>query len=192
LSDDARVFPTRVAPTRFEQQDVLTDPSLTSLRTISFAAFLAVAPAAVGAQPPAAQHISGTKRVGAAVISGYIGLGIGHNIIGYGKVAEPFRYSQLGGLAAMLAGLALGFSGCDAPSLCTSNDAGEAMFVVGLVAYLGSRVWEFIDVLVRPFAHNAGVDKARRDSGISEAASVNLVPVINGERRGLGLAIRVR
>jgi hypothetical protein len=180
-----------VTPT-FHTQDVLTVPALTSLRAITFATLLAVSPSAGDAQSPDARHISGGRRIGAAVVSGYIGLGVGHNIIGYGDVAKPFRYSQLGAVAALLTGTVLGFSGCDAPSSCTSNEVGEVLFVGGVVVYLGSRVWEFLDVLVRPAVHNARVDRARRNSGISDAASVDLIPVINGDRKGLGLAIRFR
>ena len=98
-------------------------------------------------------YIPTRTRVTAAVFSATLGFGLGHKMIGSDAVGSTFRLTQLGGMAAATVGLGLGFGG---------EAVGLPIFWGGVGTYLGSRVWEIIDVIVRPTARNASVNAKNR------------------------------
>lgn len=119
-------------------------------------------------------RIADGSRFGAIIVSSMMGLGIGHYVIGFPKHASAFLGTQLGGLGLML--LAFG--------------SGEgAAFYGGLALYTGSRVWEFVDVIIRPAVHNARLDEAASTRARGGPRSV-VRPLFLGDRQGVAVTFR--
>ena len=123
------------------------------------------------------RRISDGSRVGAIIVSSMIGLGIGHSVMGFNRVGRTFLITQ--GAGAVLAVLAFGLGA-----------SGEPVFWGGTTLYLGSRVWEFVDVVVRPAAHNARIDAAEDASRTQSRLEARLSPVFDRGRQGLALSVR--
>jgi hypothetical protein len=54
---------------------------------------------------------------------------------------------------------------------------------------LVARIWEIVDVVVRPAQHNAAVDAARKAAAAS-SLGLTLAPIIQNGRRGIGVGMR--
>ena len=159
---------------------IAVSPSVTlAQRTASAVAFPHVAP------PPTIDtartfldhRITDGSRFGAIVVSSMIGLGIGHHVMGFSNVARTFFLTQGAGVGLMFVGFGLG------------DDAGGVAFFGGMALYVGSRVWEFADVVIRPTVHNARIDAAADASNRQRGPQARLSPVFSGGRQGLALSI---
>ena len=62
------------------------------------------------------------------------------------------------------------------------------LFVAGGVVYIGSRVWELVDVIVRPAAHNARIGNGRKSETTKEP-QLKLMPAFQQKRTGFGLSV---
>lgn len=108
----------------------------------------------VAAQPAGIRRttpIPDASRVTAAVFSVAVGFGSGHAMIG--APAKPFLATQLGGMGVASLGLGLAFSG---------QKGGRPLFWTGAGLFVGSRVWEVIDIFTRTAKHNRGLEERDR------------------------------
>jgi len=157
--------------------DQVSERPLSSRNIVSSTMFLP------GVTPPRADsRISNVRLAGAAVVSVYLGLGIGHAIIGYGKAGLFFLQTQGVGALAFGVGIGMGYAG--------SNEAvGSTLAYSGAAIYVGSRIWEVVDLLSRAIKHNAKVAGVERALEAARKSRLSVIPVIDQARRGMALSV---
>jgi|GEM_PF-2016525 len=100
----------------------------------------------------------GTGRYIAGGITGtVVGFGIGHAISGeYSSMGWVFTVGELAAYGLMLAGAVDTISDVDNYGSLQDVESsdGFGMMTLGAIAFIGFRVWEAIDVWVRPQDHN--------------------------------------
>lgn len=121
------------------------------------------------------RRISDGSRFGAILVSSMVGLGLGHKVMGFTDVGRAFLMTQGAGVGLAVAAFGLG-------------EAGEFVFFGGAALYIGSRVWEFADVVIRPAAHNARIDAADK-SRPPRGSQARISPVIKRGQQGLAVSI---
>lgn len=135
-------------------------------------------------------EISGAQVVGGALLSGWLGFGIGHAVQGrYGDVGWKFTIGE----AATIAGVFIGVSMLVEEDLENTGDqGGETVLVASIVGYGVLRIWEFIDVVAGPGEHNRKVRAARwKASGAPPPGySFYVVPSKGGSGGVAGLSMR--
>ncbi len=131
------------------------------------------------ALPPGTPTLSNGRIAWAAYVSLNLGMGLGHFIIDQRHDGRVFRYTQLIGIAATVAGLGMGFGG---------HEGGQLLFFPGLALYAGSRVWEVADIFASSATHNAKVAADRKALAAARQPRLGVLPVIGGARRGLALS----
>ena len=158
---------------------IAVSPSATLAQRTAFAdPFPHVAPPTIDTTRTFLDHrITDGSRFGAIVVSSMIGLGLGHHVMGFSNVGRTFFLTQGAGVGLMVVGLGLW------------NDAGGVAFFGGMALYVGSRVWEFADVVIRPTVHNARIDAAAEATNGQRGPQARLSPVFSGGRQGLALSV---
>lgn len=150
-------------------------------------------PAGAGAQAGARRlardttYISGGRRLGAVVVDAYVGLGSGELILGNSDRARRFLWTQTGSLVVAATGLLM--TGCSDPHPCTNDTIGQTLFFGGAAVYVGSRVWELVDVIAWPVEHNSEVDARKRNPQPSGA--MNVSATVLPARSGAVFALRL-
>lgn len=82
------------------------------------------------------------------VLGTTLGFGIGHGIVGeYGSIGWVFTTTEVGSLALMVAGAAVGWG---QPLGGDKAQTGLALMTVGALCLVGFHIWETIDIWVRP------------------------------------------
>jgi hypothetical protein len=146
----------------------------------------------VGVAPteaPAKGRIATKNRIAAAAVSGYLGFGVGHYVVGFGEEGEIFRWTQVGSLLTGSVALASGVAGCWDDEGCGSTSISEVVFYTSAAVFIGSRIWELGDVIIRPTLHNSRIKAAQSaEPGIDPVYSVT--PIIGSKGQGLMLSIR--
>jgi tetratricopeptide (TPR) repeat protein len=131
------------------------------------------------------QPISAGRRVGGFILTYAVGFGSGHAVVGkYSEAGKYFTMGELGGFALATGGLGIAFSGCG-----ECGGAAPLLFYAGFGSFLVARIWEIVDVVVRPAQHNAAVDAARKAAAAS-SLGLTLAPIIQNGRRGIGVGMR--
>jgi hypothetical protein len=149
--------------------DQVSERPLSSRNIVSSTMFLP------GVTPPRADsRISNVRLAGAAVVSVYLGLGVGHAIIGYSKAGRFFLGTQGVGALATAAGIVMG---------------GETLAWSGATIYVGSRLWEVVDLLSRAIRHNAKVAGGERMLEAAKKPRLSVIPVIDQGKRGMALSV---
>ncbi len=123
-------------------------------------------------RPPA--RLSAGRRVGATLASTYVGFGVGHRILGYDKQAHVFAKTQLIGAGAFFGSVAL---------LPAIGIDGTPVAYGGAGLFVGSKIVEVIDVIVRPIMQ-------RQPAVAPSTSRAVLTPVVL--QRHAGLAVRYR
>lgn len=131
------------------------------------------------ALPPGTPPLSKGKIAKAAIISSYVGMGLGHWIIEQRHDGRVFRRTQVAGLAAATVGL-----------FVAGRASGQLLFWSGVTLYVGSRVVEFADVFTSSATHNAKVAADRQALAAARQPRVGAVPVLGNARRGLALSVK--
>ena len=136
-------------------------------------------------------EISTTRYIIGGVIGTYpIGLGLGHAIQGrWSEQGYIYTWGQLGSLAAIV----LGAGSCIDGDNWECTGAEQALITIGVISYVGLRLWEIVDVWAAPPSHNLKHRNLKKyiDEGKVEPkvkASLDLVPIIN-PRMGQGLGL---
>ena len=122
-------------------------------------------------------RIPGGSAATAAVMSGLVGFGSGQKLLGVR--AWPFFTTQLAGGSVAVTGLSMGLGG---------QRGGEAVFATGLLAMVGSRIWEFAD-LVSLISERNRVVAAGYSTAMTHR-NLSLVP--RADTRSKGVALRYR
>lgn len=131
--------------------------------------------------PRGDSRISNVRLGGAAVMSVYLGWGVGHAIIGYGKAGRICPQTQGVGVLAMGVGIVGGYAGNK--SLCLP------LAYSGFTIYVGSRLWEVVDLLSCAVRHNAKVARGERALEAARNRRLGVIPVIDQGRRGMTLSV---
>lgn len=132
------------------------------------------------ALPLGTSTLSKGKIAWAAFVSLEVGMGLGHLLIDQRHDGRVFRHTQLVGLGAAVVGLGMGFGG---------QESGQLLFYPGAALYLGSRVWEFLDIFASSATHNAKVAADRKALAAARQPRLGVLPVIGGARWGLALSV---
>ena len=101
-------------------------------------------------------EISTGRYVAGGILGTYpIGFGIGHAIQGrWSEQGWIFTAGELGSVAMLLGGLSSCLKG-DADDFFDDCSGGEnALITVGLIGFIGFRIWEIVDVWAVPPSHN--------------------------------------
>lgn len=80
------------------------------------------------------------SRLTAAAFSALVGFGSGHKLL-EAEAGGTFETTQFAGLGASAGGLVLAFGG---------QKVGLVLLYGGIAVFAGSRIWEVVDVIVRP------------------------------------------
>jgi hypothetical protein len=140
-------------------------------------------------------EISTARYVTGGILGTYpIGFGLGHAIQG--------RWSQNGwiftaGESASLALLLGGALGCVNNTVFGEDcsDLENAIMTVGVIGFVGLRLWEIVDVWAAPPSHNSKYRELRdyiNTTPVSAPkATLDLVPIVN-PRLGQGLALNLK
>jgi len=131
-------------------------------------------------------EISDARYAIGGIVGTFLGLGLGNAIQGtYMPKGLIFTLGEIGGTVLIVDGVVncvanvvgTGISNATTGSTTTPNCNGAAA-AVGLVALLGFRVWELVDVWTTPPSINREIRNIRERNGIS-APKVSLVPVMD-------------
>ena len=106
-------------------------------------------------------EINGGQVALGALVSGWLGFGIGHAVQGrYADVGWKFTIGEVATLGGFFVGLSMALED-DLNSTRDQDDSGETIMVVSLIGYGVLRVWEFIDTIAGPSVHNRKVRAAK-------------------------------
>lgn len=96
-------------------------------------------------------EISPLETIGGGLISAWAGFGLGHAVQGrYSDVGWMFTLGEVASLSvAVLGAIQVGQRGNS-----QRFDNADTMLVGGMISYCVLRVWEFVDTLAGPNAHN--------------------------------------
>lgn len=128
-------------------------------------------------------------RVTGGVVGTVVGFGLGHLFIGkYGEQGWVYTVGELGSLVAISVGATAAIGDWVSGN---KNGGGSTLLWVGIVGYYGFRIWEIVDVWVRPGSHNERYRaiKEKVDGAPSEKKiSLFVTPTVTAQG-GAGLGV---
>lgn len=143
-------------------------------------------------------EISTTRYVVGGVLGTYpLGLGIGHAIQGrWSQKGWIFTTGELVSATVAVVG-ALGCVGNEIENGINHKDdcssANETLVAVGIIGYIGFRIWEIVDVWATPLSHNKKVkelqDYIEKTPAKPVKSSLYLSPIYNRQQNGSGLGL---
>jgi hypothetical protein len=104
-------------------------------------------------------YIPQGRYIAGGLVGTFLGLGLGHAVVGkYGEMGWVFTVGELAALTLVGFGMAQGLgdiftcwgSGCN-----NEASSGFGLMTAGMLAFYAFRLWEVIDVWVRPNSHNS-------------------------------------
>ncbi len=123
-------------------------------------------------------EISGGQIVGGALMSAWLGFGLGQAIEGrWSDTGWKFALGEAGAVTLILAGA---FRDCGDGD-CNPN---ETMITIGVVGYVVLRGWQFIDVFTGASSHNNRVRELRIRTG--QPSYSHVMPYVVPASRGSG------
>ena len=131
-------------------------------------------------------EISRGQIVGGAIMSLWMGMGIGQAIEGrWSETGWIFSVGEPVTLVMVVAGAA---AACNQDSCNGSNNG---LFIAGLIGYLGLRTWGFVDIFSGPQDHNRRVRALRARVGYPAYGSVTpfVLPAQSGNGATAGLTL---
>ncbi len=131
--------------------------------------------------------ISQGRYVAGGVVGSLVGFGVGHAIVGeYQSLGWAFTVGEAVGLAALSAGITT-LSSCLFVFCSDERSArADAWITFGTVIYYGFRIWEIVDIWVRPQRHNQRYHQIRQ-----RVESTQILPFVDTQGRpSLGLQYR--
>jgi hypothetical protein len=136
-------------------------------------------------------RFGGIRHTAGILTSGFVGFGLGHLIIGDRPRFKRFALMEAGGLLAFGVGAGLGVgSTCEDVRKCPGIAVAAGLAFGGIYTYIGSRLWELMDVTMRPALWPKAATAAPRDSVPLAPARLSVAPVVLP--RDVGLAVSVR
>ncbi len=117
------------------------------------------------------------RYIAGGLLGTLLGLGIGHAVNGtWREIGRVFTYGEIIAIGSLTTGLMM--TGFD----LDGSDLGTAMFVNGMIVYVGLRIWEIVDVWLRPIIKGY----------VAQAHShrLALVPLVGPDTQGFGLSAR--
>ena len=127
-------------------------------------------------------EISTTRYVAGGVIGSYIGLGIGHGIVGkYSESGWRFTTGQLVSASLIVAGL----SECVGSWVKDEDCSGNTALVLGVYGYIGFRLWEIYDIWTIVPRHNKRFKELKEQED-----KIGFVPLISNDKIGAFLTYR--
>lgn len=145
-------------------------------------------------------HIGTGRYVAGGLVGSFVGFGAGHAVIGeYSNIGWAFTVGEAAGLAFLMSGVVSELS-CLFSCGVEQSSSNNALIAVGAALFYGFRIWEIVDVWVRPTSHNDRYrmlywrlknDPARIEPKTKEGESTQILPYVDpAGRASLGLVYR--
>ncbi len=113
-------------------------------------------------------RIGGARRTFGAILAFYPGFGIGHAVEGrYLHRGWIFTLSEAGSLAIASSGV----------ESCASIEGDCGAVVIGILGFLGFKVWEFVDGIVGPIRDNRQYLKLQTRPQVSIEPGIMVMPL---------------
>lgn len=105
-------------------------------------------------------EISLGQTIGGGALALWLGFGVGHAVQGrYGETGWKFTLGELAAVGGIMIGaIQLSAHAYDGDR---NNDRGENLLIASFIAFGVIRIWEIVDTLTGPAAHNSAVRAAR-------------------------------
>jgi hypothetical protein len=145
-------------------------------------------------------HIGTGRYVAGGLVGTFVGLGAGHAVIGeYSNIGWAFTVGEVAGMALLMSGV-VGELSCLFSCGVQENSNNNGLIAIGAALYYGFRIWEIVDVWVRPTTHNDRYrmlywrlknDPSNLEPKAKEGESTQILPFVDpAGRASLGLVYR--
>jgi hypothetical protein len=138
-------------------------------------------------------EITSTPYVIGGLLGIWPGFGIGHAVQGrYSEKGWIFTVGELGAITIIAIGIGQSATSCSTYyGTCSTSNNGASAILVGVVGYVGLRIWEIVDVWATPPSFNNRYRDLRNRVNDGREASLSLL-VVNMQKDTPGLGLQLR